>query len=91
LGGLLAVGLASIALIRFMPELRLSSSTGLGVSVGATFIFGLAVSPAYYIPMSVFSIQFGRARSGVLIGLIDAFGYGATMVFAPLSGTVIRD
>ena len=91
LGGLLAVGLASIALIRFMPELRLSSSTGLGVSVGATFIFGLAVSPAYYIPMSVFSIQFGRARSGVLIGLIDAFGYGATMVFAPLAGTVIRD
>ena len=41
--------------------------------------------------MSVFSIQFGRARSGVLIGLIDAFGYGATMVFAPLAGTVIRD
>ena len=91
LGGLLAVGLASIALIRFMSELRLSSSTGLGVSVGATFIFGLAVSPAYYIPMSVFSIQFGRARSGVLIGLIDAFGYGATMIFAPLAGAVIRD
>jgi MFS family permease len=63
----------------------------LGVAVAATFIFGLAVSPAYYIPMSVFSIQFGRARSGVLIGLIDAFGYGATMVFAPLAGAVIRD
>ncbi len=91
LGGLLALGLASIALIRFVPELGLDASTELGVAVAATFIFGLAVSPAYYIPMSVFSIQFGRARSGVLIGLIDAFGYGATMVFAPLAGAVIRD
>ena len=91
LGGLLAVGLASIALIRAVPELGLSASTGLGVSVGATFMFGLAVSPAYYIPMSVFSIQFGRARSGLLIGLIDACGYGATMIFAPLAGAVIRD
>ena len=91
LAGLLALGLASIALLRFLPELGLDAATGLGVAVGATFIFGLAVSPAYYIPMSVFSIQFGRARSGMLIGLIDAFGYGATMIFAPLAGAVIRD
>ncbi len=91
LGGLLAVGLASIALIRFLPELGLHAPAALGVAIAATFVFGLAVSPAYYIPMSVFSIQFGRARSGVLIGLIDAFGYGATMIFAPLAGAVIRD
>jgi sugar phosphate permease len=91
LGGLLAIGLASIILIRFLPELGLSAPNALGVAVAATFLFGLAVSPAYYIPMSVFSIQFGRTRSGVLIGLIDAFGYGATMIFAPLAGVVIRD
>ena len=91
LGGLLAVGLASIMLIRFLPELGLSAPSALGVAVAATFLFGLGVSPAYYIPMSVFSIQFGRTRSGMLIGLIDAFGYGATMIFAPLAGAVIRD
>ena len=91
LGGLLAAGLASIVLIRFLPELGLGEPAALGIAVAATFRFGLAVSPAYYIPMSVFSIQFGRARSGVLIGLIDAFGYGATMIFAPLAGAVIRD
>ena len=91
LGGLLAVGLAAIILIRFLPSLGLSAGAALGIAVAATFLFGLAVSPAYYIPMSVFSIQFGRTRSGVLIGLIDAFGYGATMIFAPLAGTVIRD
>lgn len=91
LGGLLMSGLAAIILLRFLPELGLHESAALGVAVAATFIFGLAVSPAYYIPMSVFSIQFGRARSGVLIGLIDAFGYGATMIFAPLAGAVIQD
>jgi OPA family sugar phosphate sensor protein UhpC-like MFS transporter len=88
---LLAAGLAAIVLIRFLPELELGAPAALGVAVAATFVFGLAVSPAYYIPMSVFSIQFGRARSGVLIGLIDAFGYGATMIFAPLAGAVIQD
>jgi len=91
LGGLLALGLASIVLIRFLPELGMSASAALGVAVPATFLFGLAISPAYYIPMSVFSIRFGRTRSGVLIGLIDAFGYGATMIFAPLAGALIRD
>jgi sugar phosphate permease len=91
LGGLLALGLASVLLLRFLPELGLSAASALGVAVTMTFLFGLAVSPAYYIPMSVFSIQFGRTRSGMLIGLIDAFGYGATMIFAPLAGAVIRD
>ena len=40
--------------------------------------------------MSVFSIEFGRSRSGVLIGWIDACGYGATMIFAPLAGVLLE-
>ena len=40
--------------------------------------------------MSVFSVEFGRSRSGVLIGLIDAWGYAATMVFAPLTGALLE-
>ncbi len=82
LGGLLGVGLASVCVLLLNP--------GWGIAIAATFAFGLAVSPAYYIPMSVFSIEFGRSRSGVLIGLIDACGYGAFMVFAPIAGYVIK-
>jgi len=82
LGGLLGVGLASVCVLLLNP--------GWGIAIAATFVFGLAVSPAYYIPMSVFSIEFGRSRSGVLIGLIDACGYGAFMVFAPIAGYVIK-
>jgi len=83
LGGLLTVGLAAICALLLNPSF--------GIAVAATFVFGLAVSPAYYIPMSVFSIEFGRSRSGLLIGLIDAGGYGAVMVFAPIAGAVIKD
>jgi sugar phosphate permease len=82
LGGLLGVGLASMCVLLLNPSF--------GIAIAATFVFGLAVSPAYYIPMSVFSIEFGRSRSGVLIGLIDAGGYGAVMVFAPIAGKMIK-
>lgn len=82
LGCLLGVGLASMCVLLLNPSF--------GIAIAATFVFGLAVSPAYYIPMSVFSIEFGRSRSGVLIGLIDAGGYGAVMVFAPIAGKMIK-
>jgi len=82
LGFLLSVGLVSMCVLLLNPSF--------GIAIAATFVFGFAVSPAYYIPMSVFSIEFGRSRSGVLIGLIDAGGYGAVMVFAPIAGMVIK-
>ena len=90
IGALLATGALSIGVLLGLPELQLSQAVALGVAIFATFVFGFAVSPAYYIPMSVFSIEFGRSRSGVLIGWIDACGYGATMVFAPLAGALLE-
>ena len=36
--------------------------------------------------MSVFSVEFGGARSGVLVGFIDATGYAAEAVFMPYAG-----
>jgi sugar phosphate permease len=90
IAALLAIGALSVGLLFGLPELSLSPAAGLGLAIFATFVFGFAVSPAYYIPMSVFAIQFGRSRSGVLIGLIDAFGYAATMIFAPLAGALLE-
>ena len=48
----------------------------------------MVVSPGYYLPMSVFSIQFGGKYCGLLVGLIDACGYGAAMVFDVVGGRV---
>ena len=90
IGALLAAGALSVGVLLGLPELELGPAAALGVAILATFVFGFAVSPAYYIPMSVFSIEFGRSRSGVLIGWIDACGYGATMIFAPLAGALLE-
>ena len=56
----------------------------------AIFLIGLAISPAYYLPMSVFSIQFGGKHCGVLIGLIDACGYGLAIVFFLVGSNVAQ-
>lgn len=39
--------------------------------------------------MSVFSIEFGGKRCGVLIGLIDAAGYAAAMLYQFAGGAII--
>ena len=51
-------------------------------------IYGLMIAPCYLIPMSVFSVDFGGKHCGVLVGIIDAAGYLASMVFEFLGGAV---
>ena len=51
-------------------------------------LYGLAIAPCYYIPMSVFAVAFGGTRCGVLVGIIDAIGYLAAMLFDFLGGAV---
>jgi hypothetical protein len=75
LGGMLGLGLLCLALLWMLPNVNLNTRTELVLTIGAIFLFGCAISPAYYLPMSVFSINFGGRHCGLLIGLIDAFGY----------------
>jgi sugar phosphate permease len=51
-------------------------------------LFGLAIAPCYYIPMSVFSVDFGGKHCGVLVGIIDAMGYLAAMTFDFMGGRI---
>ncbi len=90
IGTLLGASVLCVGVLLGLSELQLSPAAALGTAIFATFVFGFSVSPAYYIPMSVFSIEFGRSRSGVLIGLIDACGYGAMMIFLPLTGALLE-
>jgi hypothetical protein len=57
-------------------------------SLGLLFVFGLCVSPCYYIPMSVFSIEFGGPHSGFLIALLDALSFVATAIFYYRGGAI---
>ncbi len=88
LGGMLVLAifclllLWSLAAISFNPQLELI------LTIGTIFFFGFAISPAYYLPMSVFSIEFGGKHCGLLIGLIDAVAYLGAMIFDFVGGAV---
>jgi cyanate permease len=78
LGALFAMGRASLA-----PE------TAFALTAVVLFLYGLSVAPPYYLPMSVFSIEFGGPHCGVLIGLIDAAGYAAAMLYQFGGGAIV--
>lgn len=61
------------------------------VAIATIFLLGLAISPAYYVPMSVFSVAFGGKHAGFLVAVIDIFGYAAAMLFNYFGGTIAMD
>lgn len=81
MAGLLAVAVGCTLLLAGLSDFGLSSRMAVGVSLGVLFLFGLCVSPCYYIPVSVFSIDFGGRHSGFLVAILDAIGFAATATF----------
>ena len=88
LGGMMVFAVFCVALLLSLPKLGLTGNVGLWTALFAIMLYGLAIAPCYYIPMSVFSVDFGGRHCGVLIGIIDAAGYLAAMVFDFLGGAV---
>ncbi len=86
LGGMMVVAVGCIVMLLVVPSLELTGNVGLIVSLLSIMLFGLAIAPCYYIPMSVFSVDFGGVHCGVLVGIIDAAGYLAAMTFDFLGG-----
>lgn len=90
LGGLLGLaclcvlGLWNLGGLPLPPEARVPAAMAL------LFVFGFALSPAYYVPMSVFGIAYGGPHSGFLIALIDVFGYAGALVFNYFGGSLAQ-
>ena len=82
----MVVAAACIFTLKFLPSFNLSPELNFQVALVCIFLFGLAISPAYYIPMSIFSIEFGGPHSATLICLLDAFGFGASAAFGFIGG-----
>lgn len=89
LGGLLLLSCSCIAFLWFLPSLSLNDQTGFYVTMVTIFCFGLTLAPVYYLPMSVFSNEFGGVHCGVLIGVIDAMGYFASMIYQFKGGALV--
>lgn len=91
LGGTLLVAFACALALLALPRVGLGEAGRFYAVVAVLGVFGAAVAPGYYLPMSVFSIRFGGPHCGVLIGLIDAFGYFATGLFSSAAGRILED
>lgn len=89
LGGMLAVAALCLTGLLAMGHVPRSPAAALVITAAILFVYGLAIAPAYYLPMSVFSIEHGGKHCGVLIGLIDAAGYGAAMLYQFAGGAII--
>ena len=84
----LIVAVICLLSLRFLGFYDFGSGLELSITIVLVFLFGFAISPAYYIPMSVFSIRFGGRHCGLLVGLIDAFAYFGAMMFDFIGGAV---
>ena len=90
IGGLLALSCLCLLFLLSLPSLSLAASLRLPAALIAISVLGFSISPAYYIPMSVFSIAFGGRHSGFLIALIDVFGYAGAFVFNFFGGSIAQ-
>ncbi|MCM2305455.1 MAG: MFS transporter [Elusimicrobia bacterium] len=89
LGGMLAVSALCLAALFAMGRVPPAPAAAFMATVVVLFVYGLTVAPSYYLPMSVFSIEHGGRHCGVLIGLIDAAGYAAAMLYQFAGGAII--
>jgi sugar phosphate permease len=90
MGLLLTIATGCLIAFLMMPRFELTGGSLIWLSLGLLFVFGLCVSPCYYIPMSVFSIEFGGPHSGFLIALLDALSFTATGIFYFFGGDLAK-
>ena len=88
LGGMMTLATGCIVILLSLPESNIQEASLPWIALSAIMIFGLMIAPCYLIPMSVFSLDFGGKLCGVLVGIIDAAGYFASMIFEFLGGAV---
>ncbi len=90
LGGMLLLSSLSVVLLWNLANLPIPLSMRLYVAMGVIFIMGFVISPAYYVPMSIFAITFGGKHSGFLVAAIDVFGYSGALLFNFFGGSIAQ-
>ena len=88
LGGMMTLATGCIVILLSLPESNIQEASLPWIALAAIMVFGLMIAPCYLIPMSVFSLDFGGKHCGVLVGIIDAAGYSASMIFEFLGGAI---
>ena len=84
----MTVATGCIVILLSLLESNIQEASLLWIALSAIMVFGLMIAPCYLIPMSVFSLDFGGKHCGVLVGITDAAGYSASMIFEFLGGAI---
>jgi len=90
LGGLLgatSVCVAALWCLKGLPMIPDAFQFPLAIVI--LFFYGLTLAPAYYLPPSVFSNEFGGKHCGLLVGLVDAAAFGASMLYLIAGGRMV--
>jgi sugar phosphate permease len=87
---LLSVATGSLLLLARLTPTALMGCPAWIVASLIFLVLGLCLSPCYYIPASVFSMEFGGRHSGFLVSLLDALGFATTAVFYYFAGRGIE-
>ena len=86
MGSLLLIAAGCIGGFYLMQFMHVSSQVAVGISLVLLLVLGLCIAPCYYIPMSVFSIQFGGPHAGFLVALLDAIAFLVNAIFYWFAG-----
>ena len=88
IGFLLGIAVLCIVVIYNLSYFSFSLPINILVIYICLFGFGLSVAPAYYLPMSIFSIKYGGPFSGILVSILDIGGFFASAIFGIIIGRV---
>ena len=86
LSTMLVLTTGCVLMLKGLPELGFDSQINYGVALVLIFAIGFTISPSYYVPMSIFSIEFGGPFAATLVCLIDGFSFGASATFNFVGG-----
>ena len=88
IGFLLSITVLCIVVLYNLSYFSFSLPINILVVYICLFGFGLSVAPAYYLPMSIFSIKYGGPFSGILVSILDIGGFFASAIFGITIGRV---
>ena len=88
LGFVMVLASACVFILLLLIKFNKNDYDGFLIALLVIGVYGLMVAPCYLIPMSVFSLDFGGKHCGLLVGIIDAVGYLASMIFEFYGGSI---
>ncbi len=91
LAAMLTVAVGCIVVLRYLPRLGLDGPTSFAGALAMILLFGISIAPSYYIPMSIFSIEFGGPHSATLVSAIDMVAFAASAAFGFIAGRLVFD